>query len=106
MDQVTQQNAALVEEASAASEAMQDQAAKLALVVSVFKLDNTARRRAGAPAAPAARKAVSFTPRAAKPAQPSRIAAAKVSGERRRGQRLGRVLTGPDGKSVQPWRCR
>jgi methyl-accepting chemotaxis protein len=39
MDQVTQQNAALVEEAAAASEAMQDQASKLAQVVSVFKLD-------------------------------------------------------------------
>ena len=74
MDQVTQQNAALVEEASAASEAMQDQAAKLALVVSVFKLDNTR-----AVAAPVARKVVSFTPRPSKPAQPSRILAAKAS---------------------------
>jgi methyl-accepting chemotaxis protein len=39
MDQVTQQNASLVEEAAAASEAMQEQAGKLAQVVSVFKLD-------------------------------------------------------------------
>ncbi|HJV82014.1 methyl-accepting chemotaxis protein [Noviherbaspirillum sp.] len=38
MDQATQQNASLVEEAAAASEAMQDQAGKLAHVVSVFKL--------------------------------------------------------------------
>jgi uncharacterized phage infection (PIP) family protein YhgE len=38
MDQVTQQNAALVEEAAAAAESMQDQAAELANVVSVFKL--------------------------------------------------------------------
>ena len=38
MDQVTQQNAALVEEAAAASEAMQDQAAHLANAVSVFKI--------------------------------------------------------------------
>ena len=38
MDQVTQQNAALVEEAAAASEAMQDQAARLANIVSVFKI--------------------------------------------------------------------
>ncbi len=38
MDQVTQQNAALVEEAAAASDAMQAQATKLAQVVSVFKL--------------------------------------------------------------------
>ncbi len=39
MDTVTQQNAALVEEAAAASESMQGQAANLANVVSVFKLD-------------------------------------------------------------------
>ncbi|MES2756071.1 MAG: methyl-accepting chemotaxis protein [Pseudomonadota bacterium] len=78
MDQVTQQNAALVEEASAASEAMQEQAAKLAQVVSVFKLDNIA---AAAPrsAPPAARRAVSAPPRQPKPAAPTRIAAAKPS---------------------------
>ena len=39
MDQVTQQNAALVEEAAAAAASMQDQAATLAQVVGVFKLD-------------------------------------------------------------------
>ncbi len=39
MDQVTQQNAALVEEAAAASEALQDQAGTLGQMVSVFKLD-------------------------------------------------------------------
>lgn len=38
MDQVTQQNAALVEQAAAAAAAMQDQAASLAQVVSAFKL--------------------------------------------------------------------
>jgi methyl-accepting chemotaxis protein len=38
MDDVTQQNSALVEEAAAASQSLQDQAAKLAEVVSVFKL--------------------------------------------------------------------
>ncbi len=41
MDQVTQQNAALVEQAAAASESMQDQAGKLVQAVSVFKLDGT-----------------------------------------------------------------
>ena len=40
MDQVTQQNAALVEEAAAAAEAMQDQAAGLAQAVNVFKLSH------------------------------------------------------------------
>jgi len=39
MDETTQQNAALVEEAAAAAASMQDQAANLARVVSVFKLD-------------------------------------------------------------------
>jgi methyl-accepting chemotaxis protein len=39
MDNVTQQNASLVEEAAAAAEAMQDQARNLSEVVSVFKLD-------------------------------------------------------------------
>jgi methyl-accepting chemotaxis protein len=39
MDHVTQQNAALVEQAAAAAAALQDQAAHLVHVVSVFKLD-------------------------------------------------------------------
>jgi len=39
MDEVTQQNAALVEEAAAAAQSMQEQANKLSEVVSVFKLD-------------------------------------------------------------------
>jgi methyl-accepting chemotaxis protein len=39
MDEVTQQNASLVEEAAAASEALQRQANKLAQLVSVFQLD-------------------------------------------------------------------
>lgn len=40
MDQVTQQNAALVEEAAAASASLQDQATALTNAVSVFKLDS------------------------------------------------------------------
>ena len=39
MDQVTQQNAALVEQASAATEAMQDQASQLTRTVGVFKIE-------------------------------------------------------------------
>ena len=38
MDSVTQQNAALVEEAAAAAASMQDQAQQLSGVVSAFKL--------------------------------------------------------------------
>jgi methyl-accepting chemotaxis protein len=43
MDQVTQQNAALVEEAAAAAASMQDQAAQLAQLVSVFRLQDAAQ---------------------------------------------------------------
>ena len=39
MDNVTQQNAALVEQAAAAAQSLQDQAAEVANVVSIFKLD-------------------------------------------------------------------
>ncbi|HEX7983210.1 MAG TPA: methyl-accepting chemotaxis protein, partial [Duganella sp.] len=46
MDQVTQQNAALVEQAAAAAEAMQEQAARLSEVVGVFKLGGAAPARA------------------------------------------------------------
>jgi methyl-accepting chemotaxis protein-2 (aspartate sensor receptor) len=42
MDQVTQHNAALVEEASAAAQAMQEQAEQLARAVRLFKLDDAA----------------------------------------------------------------
>ncbi|MCY1250987.1 hypothetical protein D9M72_646920 [compost metagenome] len=42
MDQVTQQNAALVEEASAAAQSLQEQAGSLVQAVSVFKLDANA----------------------------------------------------------------
>jgi hypothetical protein len=38
MDEITQQNAALVEQASAAAESLTDQAAKLAQLVDTFKL--------------------------------------------------------------------
>jgi len=68
MDQVTQQNASLVEEAAAAAESLQGQAGKLAQLVSVFRLGGEAaavpaRRPAPAPspatrlAAPKPRKA-------------------------------------------------
>jgi len=39
MDEVTQQNAALVEEGAAAAQSLQEQASKLSKVVSIFKLD-------------------------------------------------------------------
>ncbi|MDC8758978.1 methyl-accepting chemotaxis protein [Janthinobacterium fluminis] len=48
MDSVTQQNAALVEEAAAAADALQQQAASLAEAVAIFKLHDTAARPAPA----------------------------------------------------------
>ena len=69
MDETTQQNAALVEEAAAAAASMQDQAANLARVVSVFKLDQeTPKYVAPEPAvstetpAPALRKEIPAAP--------------------------------------------
>jgi methyl-accepting chemotaxis protein len=59
MDAVTQQNAALVEEAAAAAQSLQDQSGKLAEVVGVFRLDAAAEPVRAAPPprlAPAARK--------------------------------------------------
>ena len=77
MDDATQQNAALVEEAAAAARSLQDQAACLARVVSVFKLDESA---APQPQAAAARR---HPPSRALAAQGPRLAAtaprAKVS---------------------------
>lgn len=46
MDQVTQQNAALVEEAAAAAGSLQDQATHLTESVSIFRLDNSQEVRA------------------------------------------------------------
>jgi methyl-accepting chemotaxis protein len=43
IDSTTQQNAALVEQAAAAATSLQEQAARLAEVVSVFKLDEAGR---------------------------------------------------------------
>jgi methyl-accepting chemotaxis protein len=73
MDQVTQQNAALVEEAAAASASMQEQAANLTRVVSVFRVDGAAN--AATAAAPAA-QARPATPRAALPKPVAGAAAA------------------------------
>ncbi len=59
MDMVTQQNAALVEQAAAAAESLQDQAGTLASAVSVFRLRGDAATPAGlaVPVLPSARAA-------------------------------------------------
>jgi len=64
MDGMTQQNAALVEEAAAAFQSLQDQAAELQRVVSIFKLADGEAPAVEAPA-PAASRAVVVRPAAA-----------------------------------------
>jgi methyl-accepting chemotaxis protein len=82
MDNTTQQNAALVEEAAAASQALQDQAARLAELVSVFKtrdsldkpaLTSPALKRPALVAKPAA-STNRPAPRALAAAKPAKLA--------------------------------
>jgi methyl-accepting chemotaxis protein len=77
MDQTTQQNAALVEEAAAAAQSMQEQAGRLTQAVSVFKISNN--DFAQAPAAAVVRKAAPVIAKAVKPAAaPARKAPAAL----------------------------
>ncbi|XJC76189.1 methyl-accepting chemotaxis protein [Delftia tsuruhatensis] len=82
LDQMTQQNAALVEESSAAALAMQDQARRLSEVVAVFKLGQEgsalapARAQAPASSAAVARRPAAAPAAAARPAPAARPAAA------------------------------
>jgi methyl-accepting chemotaxis protein len=74
MDQVTQQNAALVEESAAAAESLKNQAHDLVKAVAVFKLSSHEAHAGAAPAAPAKRHTPMAAPRAAaapRPASPS-----------------------------------
>ena len=74
MDETTQQNAALVEEATAAARAMEDQANQLADAVAIFRLDNQVDAAVRAVAArverPAPRSASAVVVRNARPAAP------------------------------------
>jgi len=87
LDQMTQQNAALVEESSAAAAAMHEQAQRLAQVVAVFNVGNgpvaaprSAARVAPPAVAPAPAKTPAATPARATLAKPMPTkAAAKVS---------------------------
>ncbi|MBG6222504.1 MULTISPECIES: methyl-accepting chemotaxis protein [unclassified Janthinobacterium] len=77
MDTVTQQNAALVEEAAAASQSMQEQAAALAEMVSIFKLD--AAQSGPALAKPVAAAASTGLKRPALRMAPARTAAVSAA---------------------------
>ena len=83
MDETTQQNAALVEEATAAARSMEEQAGHLAEAVSVFKLDTPAAPVHARPAAsrPVAVKTAAKPARsAAAPARPAKSETALADG--------------------------
>ncbi|WP_321925580.1 methyl-accepting chemotaxis protein [Paraburkholderia guartelaensis] len=68
MDEVTQQNAALVEEAAAAAQSLEDQAGRLREAVAVFNLDDAAHGAAPAQPVRAAAKAASVSRSVTRPA--------------------------------------
>jgi methyl-accepting chemotaxis protein len=75
LDQMTQQNAALVEESAAAAESLKDQASRLTEVIKIFRIDSTQAYSAPAAVAkpvntfkPVAHKPASLRPTIAKPA--------------------------------------
>jgi methyl-accepting chemotaxis protein len=78
MDEVTQQNAALVEEAAAAAQSLQTQAMTLAEAVSIFRID---AQQAAKPAARTAQvSAPAAAPKAAVPASTATRALSKPAG--------------------------
>ena len=85
LDQMTQQNAALVEQSSAAAESLREQAARLTEVVASFKLNEgaapmLAAARAPAPRAPSPRPPAPRPPAAPGKLSPPKKAAAPAQG--------------------------
>ena len=78
MDEVTQQNAALVEQAAAAAQSLQEQSGRLVETVSIFKLSSHETPRAQPARKPAPPKPAS-KPAAAAPAAPAAPARAAVA---------------------------
>jgi len=79
MDEVTQQNAALVEQAAAAANSMQEQAAMLSQVVSVFKVGQQAAASQGVPRAPARPATPAPVPRRIATTKPASAGQAKAT---------------------------
>jgi len=77
LDQMTQQNAALVEQSAAAASSMKDQARHLAEVVAAFKLDAQASAVISGAAKPRTRTSVATSKPAAPRTAPRPLAAAK-----------------------------
>jgi len=82
MDQTTQQNAALVEEASAAARSLEEQAAELVAAISVFRTGADVPTPAVIRAAPVV-QGKRFSPAAVRVATPLKLAA--IDGQRKRG---------------------
>ncbi|WP_082536245.1 MULTISPECIES: Cache 3/Cache 2 fusion domain-containing protein [unclassified Roseateles] len=76
LDQMTQQNAALVEESAAAAESLKEQAQRLVEAVAVFRVEGSEPHRASAPRAPAPKAAPTVAPKPAPKATTAPRAAA------------------------------
>ena len=95
MDEITQQNAALVEQAAAAAESLQGQAAKLAQLVDTFKLTQAGRSAVSARREPAkSRPAQAVAVAGAVP--PAQTRGAASSGTATRSKRLAAGMGGND----------
>jgi methyl-accepting chemotaxis protein len=92
MDQTTQQNAALVEEAAAASEQLREQASKLSQTVAVFRLGGARDRAATVPAVQPKQAAPAIAP----PVRKTPAAPAKASTERPRARHLASAGAGDE----------
>jgi len=84
LDQMTQQNAALVEESAAAAQSLKDQALKLAEVVQIFRTGEEAARREAAPVPQASVSPAVKAPAAPKPAPRTPVKAAHPGSEPQR----------------------
>ena len=73
IDQSTQQNAALVEQSTAASQSMSDQAHQLQDLMSFFQIDDQANAAGTTRAAPTAQSAANHKPPAAPPRRPAPV---------------------------------
>ncbi len=79
MDETTQQNAALVEEATAAARSMEEQAGQLADAVSIFRLEEqSAITTPATPASRSSERPARPQPAVVRPARPARAQAEAV----------------------------
>ncbi|WP_323118162.1 methyl-accepting chemotaxis protein [Burkholderia alba] len=97
MDEVTQQNAALVEEAAAAAQSLEEQAARLRATVAVFQVGETAApRHHAAPVRTAPAMSAPSVPRAAQPVAMPPVPAAAAHDTRTSAPRVAQTAGGDD----------